>query len=134
MDLNGMDPIRSRRRWTAFIRIGVSFVCGGISYVIWLAAFLLATKLNGPVVETALWLLAPVATAIGFTLGIRWLDHLTVTRKTSFFRVLAWPLMGCAIGATVVYWFGPMLIVFGMLVAGAASVALREAVMMRAGC
>jgi hypothetical protein len=35
-------------------------------------------------------------------------------------------MIGCAIGAAVVYWFGPMLIVFGMFAAGTASVALRE--------
>ena len=47
-----------------------------------------------------------------------------------FSRILVWPLIGCAVGAGIVYWFGPMLIVFGMFVAGTASVALRETVIL----
>jgi hypothetical protein len=43
-----------------------------------------------------------------------------------FIHIYRWPLVGCAIGAGVVYWFGPMLVVFGMLAAGTASVVLRE--------
>ena len=37
-------------------------------------------------------------------------------------------MIGCALGAVAVIWFGPMLIVFGMFVAGTASIALREMV------
>ena len=50
-------------------------------------------------------------------------------RKTRFFHILLWPLSGCAVGAGVVYWFGPMLIVFGMFAAGTASVIIREVVL-----
>jgi hypothetical protein len=39
---------------------------------------------------------------------------------------LIWPLIGCSLGAAAVFWFGPMLIVFGMFVAGTASVVVRE--------
>jgi len=93
-----------------------------------MAVFLLTISLDSPVLEAILWLLAPVATAAGFATGIVLFGHLTSTSETTFFRVLIWPLIGCAIGAGVVYWFGPMLIVFGMFVAGTASVALREVV------
>ncbi len=47
----------------------------------------------------------------------------------TFFQIYIWPLIGCSIGAGAVYWFGPMLIVFGMFVVGTASVALREMVL-----
>jgi hypothetical protein len=98
-------------------------------YSVWLAAFLLAAKLGSSVLEVIGWLSAPVATATGFATGIAIFEHLTRTSKTKFFRIFTWPLIGCAIGAGVVYWFGPMLIVFGMLAAGTASVALREVVL-----
>jgi hypothetical protein len=77
-------------------------------------------------VEVVGWLSAPVATATGFATGIAIFEHLTGASKTRFFRLFKWPMIGCAIGAGAVYWFGPMLIVFGMFAAGTASVALRE--------
>jgi len=46
-----------------------------------------------------------------------------------FFRIFVWPLFGCALGAIAVYWYGPMLIVFSMLAAEAASIVLREVVL-----
>jgi len=53
---------------------------------------------------------------------------LTGTRPKGFLRTFIWPLVGCVLGAVAVVWFGPMLIVFGMLVVGTGSVALRESV------
>ena len=44
-------------------------------------------------------------------------------------RTLIWPLVGCAVGALAVYWYGPMLIVFGMFVSGTCGVVLRELVL-----
>ena len=84
--------------------------------------------LDNKVVETVLWLMAPVATAAGFAAGIVILERVTGKSGTGFRRTLVWPLVGCAIGAGIVYWFGPMLIVFGMFVTGTASVVLREVV------
>ena len=86
----------------------------------------MTTRLDSPVAEAALWLLAPVATAAGFATSIVISERLTRASRTRFSRLLAWPLLGCAIGAGVVYGFGPMLIVFGMFGAGTASVALGE--------
>jgi DNA-3-methyladenine glycosylase I len=42
-----------------------------------------------------------------------------------------WQFEPCSIGAGVVFWHGPMLIVFGMFVAGTMSVVLREVVLLR---
>jgi hypothetical protein len=115
-----------RSLWTALVRVVVSLLCGGAFYFVWMAAFLLAIKLDSLVVEAVLWLLAPVVTAAGFAVGIVAYERLTSTTRTGLFRIFIWPLIGCAIGAGAVYWFGPMLIVFGMFVAGTVSVALRE--------
>lgn len=112
--------------WIALRRVAVSLLCGGAFYLVWMAIFLFATKLDNAVVEGLLWILAPVVTAAGFATGIVLFDRLVIATKHRFFPVLLWPLVGCAAGAGVVYWFGPMLIVFGMLVAGTASIALRE--------
>jgi len=110
----------------ALVRIGISLLCAGVFYTVWLAVFLRAAKFDNSVVVDILWLLAPVVTAAGFAVGILILEHLTTTSRTNFFRIFVWPLTGCAIGAGVVYWFGPMLIVFGMFAAGTVSIALRE--------
>jgi hypothetical protein len=122
----------------ALARVAVSLLGGGVFHCAWLAVFLLAIALHSPVVEAALWLLAPVATGAGFAVGVVAFDRLTRAAGSGFWRIFVWPLVGCAIGAGVVYPFGPMLIVFGMLAAGTASVAAREAVALyrstRASC
>jgi hypothetical protein len=110
----------------AVVKTGFSLLCGGISYFIWMAAFLLASRLGNPVVEALLWLLAPVETALGFAVGVAIVERRTRTGTGSFLRTFVWPLVACALGAVAVYWFGPMLIVFSMLAAGTASVLLRE--------
>lgn len=91
-----------------------------------MALFLLTGSPDSPVVEAILWLLAPVMTAAGFALGIALFERLAGQNRTAFLHIFLWPLVGCAIGAGVVYWFGPMLIVFAMFAAGTASIALRE--------
>jgi len=109
-----------------FVGLILSLLCAGLFYFVWIATFLLTRSLHSPIVEAALWLSAPVVTATGFATGIALSERLAKTAETRFSHILIWPLTGCAIGAGVVYWFGPMLIVFGMFVAGTASVVLRE--------
>jgi hypothetical protein len=93
-----------------------------------MAAFLLVTKSGSQIAEGILWFLAPVVTASGFTTGIRIIGHFNEATDVGFFRIFVWPLIGCTLGAIAVYWYGPMLIVFSMLAAGAASIFLREIV------
>ncbi len=114
--------------WQAVIRVAVSLFCAGISYVVWLAAFLLTVNLDSSVVESLLWLLAPVVTATGFATGILVSERLARIERAGFLHLWVWPFVGCVIGAGVVYWFGPMLIVFGMFAVGTASIALREVI------
>jgi hypothetical protein len=117
-----------RRSWRAIIRIAFSLVCAIIFYITWMAAFILVTRLDSPMLETMLWLLAPVITAAGFAAGITVRERLAGQKRPRFLRIFLWPLIGCAIGAGLVYSFGPMLIVFAMFFTGTASMALREMV------
>jgi len=112
----------------AVARIAFSLLCASIFYLAWMAAFLLLTRADSQVVETILWLLAPVITAAGFATGAAIMERRVRRTRVPFLRIYIWPLLGCAAGAGAVYWFGPMLIVFAMLVAGTASIALREAI------
>ena len=108
------------------VRIACSILCAGLVYAAWLALFLLIIPWASPPVEAMFRLLTPVTTAAGFALGIALFERLARQRRTAFLRIFVWPLAGCAVGAGAVYWFGPMLIVFGMFAAGTASIALRE--------
>jgi hypothetical protein len=75
------------------------------------------------------WLLGPVITEAGFASGLAVGERVTAAHRSTFWRILLWPLAGCAIGAGAVYPFGPMLIVFGMFAVGTVSVIAREAVL-----
>ena len=119
--------------WRPLVRVALALLCAGLFYVAWLAAFLLTTKADSAVANAIRWLSGPVVTAAGFAAGIAISERLTGAHKTPFLRIFLWPLVGCAVGAGAVYWFGPMLIVFGMFAAGWASVVIREVVIYIAG-
>ncbi len=112
--------------WKRLARILTSTIFGGLLYSIWLAVFLLSSP-NGGWFEATLRLVAPIITALGFAIGIIIFDHFGTKLGTPFLELFIWPLLGCTIGAVIVYWFGPMLIVFSMLVMGTLSIAIREA-------
>jgi hypothetical protein len=112
------------------VTIVSSIVCAGVFYWLWMAVFLVTFRSCGPVLRGLLWMTAPVVTASGFAVGC-WFWEQSDGHGHNFLRVLAWPLVACSIGAGAVYWYGPMLIVFGMFAAGTASVVLREVVAAR---
>jgi hypothetical protein len=111
------------------IRITLSLFCAGVFYFAWMAVFLLTASLDSSAIRTLLWFLAPVVTAAGFATGILASERLSKADRSKPLHLFTWPLVGCAIGAGVVFWFGPMLIVFGMIVAGTASIVLREVIL-----
>lgn len=113
-----------------FARIASSVLFAAIFYIGWMAIFIPAFKTGSSLIRGIAWLSAPVVTAAGFTTGIWIAERLIATRRASFSRIFAWPLVGCAVGAGTVFWFGPMLIVFGMFAAGTASVILKEVIAM----
>jgi hypothetical protein len=111
------------------LKITVSFITGVLFYGVWLAVFLwLDPQVEW--LETMLWITAPFATGIGFGLGVYTLNTVDSEDQGSFRRIIIWPIAGCIFGALVVYWFGPMLIVFSMLVAGVVSIAAREVLLL----
>ena len=111
------------------IKIAASVLAGGLFYAVWLAVSLLTADFDSSVAGIIRWASAPVVTAAGFALGVVIHERLTEGSGAKFLRVYAWSLTGCAVGAVSVYWYGPMLIVFGMFVVGTASIVLREIVL-----
>ena len=111
--------------WKILARILTSALFGGLFYSIWLSAFLILSPDEG-LLETFLWIISPFVTALGFASGLSIANHFSFGPTIPFIKSLSWPLAGCIIGAVVVYWFGPMLIVFSMLALGTVSVAVRE--------
>jgi hypothetical protein len=103
-----------------------SVLGGGVLYIGWLAVFVWLDRLDSPPVEAGLWIMAPLATAAGFGLGAVVAERRAKAGRNRFFQVWPWPLVGCALGALVAYPAGPMLVAFGMLFLGTASMALRQ--------
>jgi len=111
------------------IRVVFSVAFAGIFYTAWLAVaipLLKSNMLGNPVVKAIFLLTAAPITAAGFATGIMALEWLSRSRTTKFLDIYKWSLIGCAIGAVVVFPFGPMLIVFGIFAAGTAAMVLRE--------
>ncbi len=109
----------------------VSVLWAGLTYFVWMGVFLFVSPFDNAILEAIMWVSAPIATAAGFTLGILLMERRAGERSASFARIFMWPLFGCIAGAVSVYWFGPMLIVFGMFVLGTVGVVLREVIMYR---
>jgi len=107
--------------------VGISVVIAGAFFVGWLCVFIPAFKTDSTILRLAGWLSAPVVTALGFASGLWLADRMLRSGEASFLRVLMWPFVGCVLGAAAVFWFGPMLIVFGMFAAGTVSIGVREA-------
>jgi hypothetical protein len=123
-----MSKGHNRSRWiNALVTTGLSMLGGAIGYIVWLAAAVPVFSSGYTTVENALWLLAPFVTALGFAAGAYASERRIRHRRSSFGRIYIWPLVGCSLGAWGVYYFGPMLIVFGMLILGTLSIGLREA-------
>ena len=108
----------------------ISVVGAGLFYICWLAVFIPAFKTGIVGLQIVGWLSAPLVTGLGFATGLWIGERVLRTRASGFLHVLVWPLVGCSIGAAAVFAFGPMLIVFGMFAAGAASVVFREGLLM----
>jgi len=107
------------------VKMFASLLGGGLAHFAWLAVFLSTLTLDGVAWRATLWLLAPVVTAVGFAAGAGLFERLTDTVSARFLELYCWALVGCVLGASAVYWYGPMLIVFTMLVSGTASIGLQ---------
>ena len=110
----------------ALARVVLSGLTGGAVFSLWLGLFLSLWSWGFEDVAWLLWLLAPLATGFGFGMGVGGGERLFAVGRPTLWTATTWPLAGCIVGAVVVYPFGVMLIVFGMLCMGTVAVAGRE--------
>jgi len=108
------------------LKAAVSLLFGGVFYAVWLAVFLAWGRQENAQLERGLFVLAPVVTAAGFATGMTLVERLSGSPRTGFFLSWVWALLGCVLGAVVVYWYGPMLIVFTMLAGGTIAIVYRD--------
>ncbi|HNU53171.1 MAG TPA: hypothetical protein PKJ98_19950 [Verrucomicrobiota bacterium] len=71
-------------------------------------------------------LTAAVVTAAGFSMGMLFGERITGCRRSSFWGVYLWCLVGCAGGASLLFPFGGMMAGFGLLGLGATAVIVLE--------
>jgi len=117
----------TKRVLLALSRIATSTAFSGLFYIGWMAVTIPAFNSGCCILnKILLWIIAPFTVALGFTVGILLVDLIFRQQKTKFWDVYKYPLTGCIIGALVVVFFGPMLIVFGMFALGGISVIFRE--------
>lgn len=109
-------------------RIGAALLGAGLFNFVWLVVFLLAAGKppRGPI-AILLWCIAPIITALGFSYGTIVFNHLRKSGQRRLTEILPWPLIGCILGAAIVFPFGPMFIGAGMFALGGAAIVLREA-------
>jgi hypothetical protein len=124
------DVITIKRLLGLLARVALSLLFAGIFYCVWMAIAIPAFKSGfaGLIVKATLWVLAPIITGLGFAVGLKIFEFLPTTDKCQFRRTYKWCLAGCAIGGGVFWLFGPMLIVFGMFLAGTLSIVMYEVV------
>lgn len=114
------------RPWAAAIKFVSAVLGAGLFYSGWMAVFLLVGAPAGSLVRLVLWLLSPGITAVGFAIGASTGQRLTGLETSVWREHFGWALGGCVLGAAVVVYYGPMLIVFGMLATGTAGLVLLE--------
>jgi hypothetical protein len=93
--------------------------------------FLVSTPYHSRFSRGLLWIVAPVITALGFFAGAALFNRFRRLPRLPLSRLYFYPLLGCSIGAAVVFPFGPMLIVLGMCLLGSLSMLLFEFVAFR---
>ena len=112
-------------------RFVVSVLFGAAFYLAWMALFLVCHAYLSPLFRPFLWILAPIITGLGFFAGAALFIRFRHLPHPPLQRLYLYPLIGCSIGAAVVFPFGPMLIVFGMCLLGSLSMLLFELVEFR---
>lgn len=109
-------------------RVAVSMASAALFYLCWMAVFIVLPTEVSPLLRGFLWVAAPIVTALGFLTGAALFSHFRHSPRLTLGRLYLYPLVGCSIGAAAVFPFGPMLIVFGMCLAGSISMVIHEVV------
>jgi len=109
-------------------RFVVSILLGAGFYLGWMGLFLVSRSFHTPLLRGLLWIIAPVVTAFGFYVGAVLFARLGGSGRLRVRRVYLYPLVGCSVGAAVVFPFGAMLIVFGMCLGGSLGMLVFEIV------
>ena len=109
-------------------RVASSFIFGVIFYLGWMAITIPITKSGwgGLSVRAMIWISGPILTGLGFAVGSKIYELLPARDNTPFRETYMWCLAGCAVGGGILFVFGPMLIVFGMLAGGTISILVHE--------
>lgn len=110
----------------SLISVATSLMFAGLFYSVWLAAFLLTVQANSILVEGIGWLTMPVATALGFTTGFVLFKRMVDKEFKGFFCFFLWFWGWCVLGAVIVYWIGPMVVVFNMFLFGIVGTVVKE--------
>jgi hypothetical protein len=121
-----MNPALRRSLHVSLSRFVVSVLFGAGFYLGWMALFLICSPHLPPLGRGALWILAPIVTGLGFAAGAVLFNRIRRLRQPAFGQFSLYPLIGCSVGAAVVFPFGPMLIVFGMGLLGSLAMLLFE--------
>lgn len=125
------ESLDTKRLLKSLAVLAVSILVAGVFHIGWLAAFIPMAKSGVMTLKIVGWLAAPVVTAVGYAAGLWMGERLLSHRTTDFLRILVWPLVGCSLGAAALFWIGPMWAGIGTVVGGAASVVLREVMLLR---
>ncbi len=110
----------------SILRLFLSVLGAGSLYTLWMVVGIPGARTGPGPAAIAIFALAPIATAIGYAVGMQLGEGITGRRARGFRNAWVWALVGCLIGALVAYPFGPMLIVFGMFLVGTAAMTVRE--------
>lgn len=117
-----MNP-RGRRIARALAATLTASALGVAAYALWLFLFLVYGR-DGGALRAALWVAAPMITGLGFASGVALLERPWERRGLPLRLSLGWPVAGCTFGLLFTAILGPMWIGMGLLVGGAASVAI----------
>ena len=122
----------SKPKISTFVTQTLAALLGGIlSGAFWIVWFVQAEALEAMWALVAALLLGPVGIAAGATVGRLAYDRLLSKRRPTFWQLYPWPLAGCAFAGAMTWWGGPWIMLLGMLLLGAATLVLREIVLIR---
>jgi hypothetical protein len=117
-----------KHRWLVpLLRLAAAVLGGGVAYAAWLAVLLWTMPRAPEPPSFAVMLTASIVTAFGFAFGTMLSERLIRGYRVPLSRAVAWPLVGCMVGALLGYPFGPMFVGVGMFGMGIVTVATREA-------